>query len=496
MDTDAETEVDLADDTVWHVLQGLDKVLVETTKQNHGLLSAEIEDLMEHIERSCGDLGIDPSTLSPWLGLPMMAPITLVTSKALHTILDELLQLERTYQLIEKEWMTRVQEFDMTVGKLRARWDHCAYLPADDYDNALSRLFGQAEQGWSMVAASRGNLFRLEPPLCLARHCLAHIRTKLESLDQVFLQRQSRVRAMEPVVRALYKELKIPMEHRILFGQLATVRYAAELGRTIKSLQAELEARTLYRQSSTWDELMAEWDRGLVPEDERTAFRNLIENTGMPYVERLQRIHDEAEACRRRYSRCEKVLKLLMNRKGHIEKMIAFEHTASDPKRLFQSSFQLVEEEKFRRRAFPTLLKLEEALVDAVSKYERENDEPFMFDGQPYMQTLQSEIANRHVNHTVFAKFTPEIVAPTRTQTLHLLSSGGTTTTAAATVSPPSSPPRASSKSSTERVAVSTQALQQQQQARSSHSFLRANTLPSQQTNSPGSRTYNRVLHS
>ena len=51
--------------------------------------------------------------------------------------------------------------------------------------------------------------------------------------------------------------------------------------------------------------------------------------------------------------------------------MIAFEQTASDPKRLFQSSFQLVEEEKFRRRAYPTLLKLESTLLNAIIKFEQ-----------------------------------------------------------------------------------------------------------------------------
>lgn len=51
--------------------------------------------------------------------------------------------------------------------------------------------------------------------------------------------------------------------------------------------------------------------------------------------------------------------------------MIAFEQTARDPKRLFQSSFQLVEEEKFRRRAYPTLLKLESTLLNAIIKFEQ-----------------------------------------------------------------------------------------------------------------------------
>ena len=50
--------------------------------------------------------------------------------------------------------------------------------------------------------------------------------------------------------------------------------------------------------------------------------------------------------------------------------MIAFEQTAKDPKRLFRSSFQLNEEEKFRRRAYPTLLKLETILTEAIEKFE------------------------------------------------------------------------------------------------------------------------------
>ncbi len=50
--------------------------------------------------------------------------------------------------------------------------------------------------------------------------------------------------------------------------------------------------------------------------------------------------------------------------------MIAFEHTAKDPKRLFQASFRLVDEDKFRRKAYPTLLNLEEKLLKALEKFE------------------------------------------------------------------------------------------------------------------------------
>lgn len=50
--------------------------------------------------------------------------------------------------------------------------------------------------------------------------------------------------------------------------------------------------------------------------------------------------------------------------------MISFEQRASNPQRLFQPSFQLVEEEKVRKRAYVTLLKLEGSLIEALEKFE------------------------------------------------------------------------------------------------------------------------------
>ena len=51
--------------------------------------------------------------------------------------------------------------------------------------------------------------------------------------------------------------------------------------------------------------------------------------------------------------------------------MIDFEKSASDPRRLFRSSFQLVEEEKFRKTCFPTLMKLEQKLEKAIVAWEQ-----------------------------------------------------------------------------------------------------------------------------
>lgn len=66
-----------------------------------------------------------------------------------------------------------------------------------------------------------------------------------------------------------------------------------------------------------------------------------------------------------------------------------------------------------------------------------EHDDTFMYEGAPYLATLQAEIDNRHVNETVFAKFTPVIATPTRSQTAFIM---GRPVSPAQTPSAPSRP--------------------------------------------------------
>ena len=64
------------------------------------------------------------------------------------------------------------------------------------------------------------------------------------------------------------------------------------------------------------------------------------------------------------------IMELITKRSDLITKMNEFELTASDPKRLFRPSFQLNEEEKFRKTCVPTLLQLETKAKEAIQKYE------------------------------------------------------------------------------------------------------------------------------
>ncbi|KAF9910195.1 hypothetical protein EC991_007122 [Linnemannia zychae] len=494
------TTVESDHDAIWQVLVHLDRIALEARK-DHILLAAEIEDLMALLEDHCHQLGLDPANITQLLILPCIAPITLTSRQTLFRACDDLYQdivrrQERIERLVSRITtiaenireppelyleLERLHRFQTTVGMLRERWDQCAYLPTDDYDNALNRLFELAElQG----GAPEYSYLRIEAPLCLSKDCLGSLSEKLASLDQNYYTRQSRIRAMEHVLGLIYQDLNTPDSRRVIFRNEATVKYAAELGRELKSLQLELGARKLYYAGDRWTALTLVWDQCFVGELERQRFRETVEAEDVTFVEKLERIQAEIEGCRTRYSKSGSVYKLMMTRSNHIERMIAFEQTASDPKRLFQSSFQLVEEEKFRRRAYPTLLKLENTLLDAIMKFEKEHEQSFMYEGLPYLETLQAEIENRHVNETVFAKFTPVIAAPTRSQTVQIMGRA---------ISPIPAPPTISAPSPRPAIAPTGTITPQQSRhsmlasTRSLEASRRSNTLPLSRSTSPGS---------
>lgn len=66
------------------------------------------------------------------------------------------------------------------------------------------------------------------------------------------------------------------------------------------------------------------------------------------------------------YESAHSIRRLLGERTEFLEKIREFEVSASDPKRLFRSSVQLLQEERFRKGCQPHLQQLENAIVDAI----------------------------------------------------------------------------------------------------------------------------------
>lgn len=94
----------------------------------------------------------------------------------------------------------------------------------------------------------------------------------------------------------------------------------------------------------------------------------------------------------------------ITTRTNLIAKMREFEKSASDPARLFRSSFQLLQEEKFRKSALPSLLSLESQLKAQLSEFKAKFDEEFWFEDEnvPYLQVLEEEIAGRFMSAGIF----------------------------------------------------------------------------------------------
>lgn len=115
----------------------------------------------------------------------------------------------------------------------------------------------------------------------------------------------------------------------------------------------------------------------------------------------LEKMQQEIDVLLPKKEKFIEITNLISKRKVLLEKMTDFEKIASDPKRLFKSSFQLNTEEKFRNNAYPSLLKMEEALFKLLDSYENDFG-IFIYKGKEYKTALRHEIDSRIINKTVF----------------------------------------------------------------------------------------------
>lgn len=114
--------------------------------------------------------------------------------------------------------------------------------------------------------------------------------------------------------------------------------------------------------------------------------------------EQVLRLKQRAEGARAIRRLCAERLEL-------IQQMLVFEKSASDPARLFAPSFRLVQEEKFRRSALPTLRRLEQKLLLEMDQWEAENGQAYGgadAEGRSLRERLEKEISERFVNEAVF----------------------------------------------------------------------------------------------
>lgn len=197
-------------------------------------------------------------------------------------------------------------------------------------------------------------------------------------LDLIGLEREAK--EMEEEYRRRYKEIITKKEEELagVIGEMEKLREGTER----EGRERGGEERRVEREK----EKERERERKNVEEEEEALLEldNLI-NISNGKLLLLKAISDH-----------------LSERVGLLEKMVVFERQASDPKRLFRSSFQLNSEEKFRKMAVPTLLKIEREVMESERLYAEKYKEDVVIGGKEAVKDLKEEIKKRIINTNVF----------------------------------------------------------------------------------------------
>ncbi|KAK9765339.1 hypothetical protein K7432_006407 [Basidiobolus ranarum] len=300
----------------------------------------------------------------------------------------------------------RVQEFNNAATDLHQIWKHIKFTPSDEIEQALVDQFILLD-GNCLNTTNSSNSMKLnwysphQPPLTLSSECVEAMKQKQRRFNQILVERKQRHASLTKRISRLYKELgtlECKKKHfPVNYEESALAEMESEHGRLREILMVNLDQ--LIEDYKL--KLTEYWEKCEINKDEQ-GFAMLRIMEGVDKEERADIIREELIQLEDLYNKCHPIFSAMQERRELIHKMIQFEKTASDPRRLFRSSFQLNQEEKWRKTAYPNLLKFEELLINAILEYELEENKPFVHNNQRYMDVLEREIAERPVCLTVF----------------------------------------------------------------------------------------------
>ena len=188
-------------------------------------------------------------------------------------------------------------------------------------------------------------------------------------------QRKDRWNGLDDKLNKLWNALDVPKSEQKDFSypkdEVPSIKLLEEMERELKRLRDLMRDKMKDSIAGQQELLTKLWDQLRTPEDERARFYNSIPD--LYSEEGLKMLQDEVMRLHQMLLASKKLLKLILKRKAFIQKMLEFEVVATDPRRLFQSSRQLNKEEEFRRTAFPTLIKLEDSIREALQDFEQGN---------------------------------------------------------------------------------------------------------------------------
>ncbi|RHZ81787.1 hypothetical protein Glove_117g41 [Diversispora epigaea] len=256
--------------------------------------------------------------------------------------------------------------------------------------------------------------YQLNLPTGLNLSCdqLEILKGKVKSFEKDYQVRKGKLDMLSKGVKYLYGELKTPVEERIqICDDNLDEEYLEKLNLEFERLREIMRAIIQKAIEEFTAQLVDLWDKCLVPQYERDEFFESLQK-----IESADEVYEllsqEVSRLQELYAKCAKIYRWMLERRALIEKMIEFEKKASDPRRLFQSSFRLLEEEKWRKSCWPNLVKIEDKLINACVAYEETERKPFMHESKRYLDTLQGEISERIVNQMFFGFEKDSVKAP------------------------------------------------------------------------------------
>ncbi|KAJ3093410.1 carboxypeptidase C prc1 [Physocladia obscura] len=252
--------------------------------------------------------------------------------------------------------------------------------------------------------------------LSLTKSCIAWLETVLVRLENDLSHRREQCVRYVKEIRMCLDELggegneKFELDSDDLERLDEYAKLANDLRARWRLKMQEVVVRLLL-DMTTW------WDKCCVTPEERKEFTlQFGDNLFSPLT--VERISKELVILQQRYEDEKHIYILIEQRSQILARMVEFEISASDPRRLFRSSFQLNEEERFRKTCIPTLLKVEEMLRLAIRTFEEEqHHRQFIFRGTNYLPTLEKEISERFLNDALFI-FDTTGLSQTRTRPL------------------------------------------------------------------------------
>ncbi|KAI7886717.1 hypothetical protein K492DRAFT_202988 [Lichtheimia hyalospora FSU 10163] len=231
---------------------------------------------------------------------------------------------------------------------------------------------------------------------------VAILEAKAKELEDMYESRLALYNKYVKSIRTIWEELSVPDHQRCTIVPSLSSKNLERLHREFDRLKTIVRDMAEDYIDKFREKLEDLWDKALLTQRERADFISRLHEKAdtMDQVHLL--VDEHMKYLQRVQPKAILVAKIMKQRNDLIQEMINFEKNASDPKRLFQASFQLLQEERWRNSCFPNLLQLDDALFKAVREFEYISGKPFIYGQRRYLDTLRDEIADRAANQTFF----------------------------------------------------------------------------------------------